>query len=351
MEQMNMGVEWGADRPEFSAQIRDALQTQYGLLAQGEVTDLGGAFTLNVLLESPTGRYVARVHPSHTSAARLADIQFVRRHLDAGGVPSTEPVRATDGAPFVAVDGELLEVERYVEHDANMNTWDRLETGLVYLGRVHSLLQSVEVSAAGSHPRLANHIHPEHALAGAMHGVRRMRAWHPTEEERSRAAAYEELAHLVHNAEHSRVTSLPRQLVHGDFWDNNVLFGNGEVVLVADLDFMGKRLRIDDLALTLYFANSSIGQDRRSETRIRQLSRLVDAYDHGLDDRLSREERQALPAAIARQTLWTIGRWVVASPDTETARALAAGRAVDLEWTLDIMRDLARWQDAFAPCP
>ena len=40
-----------------------------------------------------------------------------------------------------------------------------------------------------------------------------------------------------------------RQLVHGDFWDDNGLFREGRIVLVTDLDFMGVRPRVDDLAL------------------------------------------------------------------------------------------------------
>jgi Ser/Thr protein kinase RdoA (MazF antagonist) len=32
---------------------------------------------------------------------------------------------------------------------------------------------------------------------------------------------------------------MPSKLVHGDFWDNNVLFRHGRPVLLADFDFIG----------------------------------------------------------------------------------------------------------------
>ena len=57
-------------------------------------------------------------------------------------------------------------------------------------------------------------------------------------------------------------------------------------MLVADLDFMGERARIDDLALTLYYTNSTFTDDQTSDTRIRRLRTLVDAYDSGLDQPL-----------------------------------------------------------------
>lgn len=344
-----MVEEWGEPRPTISPEIEGLLHDHYRLPPISTVKDLGGSFTLNLLLETSKGRYVARVHGSHTSAARLADIQLVRRILDAGGVPSPEFVTTNDGVAFVMVHGYLMEVERYVEHDANMNTWHRLEIGLPYLGRTHSLLQSVPVSVAGRLPQLANHIESDRALPGTLRGVQRIRSWNPTAIELELAASSEELARLVNDAECDSTSRLPQQLVHGDFWDNNVLFRHGDVVLVTDLDFMGERRRIDDLALTLYFANSTLGGDRLSDERIRQLRRLIDAYDSGLTDHLTVAERRALPAAIARQTLWTIGRWVVSAPDTQTARTLAAERAGDAEWTLRLMHNIAHWQDAFTP--
>lgn len=342
-----MPVDFTEPRPRITPELLDLLGERFGLEPSTEPADLGGAFSLNVRLDTPAGRYVARVHGTQTPPARLRAIQLARRHLTAGGVPTAEQVPARDGTPFVRLDGHLVEVERYVEHDATMNTWQRLEWGLPYLGRTHTFLRSLSVGAAGRRAPIANHIEPDAALAGTVRGVRRMRAWHPTVEELALAAMFEELAHLVDAAERDTVVGLPRQLTHGDFWDNNVLLRDNAVVLVADLDFMSERLRIDDLALTLFFANSTIGGDHLSDDRMRQMRALVDAYDSGLSDHLSPAERRALPAAIARQTLWSIGRWVPALPEP-SARRNAAERAVDAEWTLGLARNIEQWREAFS---
>jgi hypothetical protein len=91
-------------------------------------------------------------------------------------------------------------------------------------------------------------------------------------------------------------------LVHGGFWDNNVGFRHGRVVLVGDLDFMGERARIDDLALTLHFAMATLGRhdtdDAGAAAWVARLRRLVDAYDRGLD----------VPCAL-RSGLRCRGRW------------------------------------------
>ncbi len=341
-----MPVDLTEPRPHVSQELLGLLSDRFGLHPSTEPPDLGGSFSLNLRIDTPAGRYVARVHGTQTQSARLRAIHRARRHLAAGGVPAPDQVPTRDGEPFVEVGGHLLEVEQYVENDGTMDTWYRLELGLPYLGRTHSLLRSLQVGAAGRRAPIANHIEPDRALPGTLRGVRRMRAWNPTDDERVLAASFEELARLVAGAEHDSVSGLPRQLVHGDFWDNNVLFGGDAVVLVTDLDFMAERLRIDDLALTLFFANSSIGGDRLSDDRIQQMRVLVDAYDRGLSNHLSTAERRALPAAIARQTLWSIGWWVPLLPE-QRARRNAAWRAVDVEWTLGLMRNIGNWQEAF----
>jgi homoserine kinase type II len=229
-----------------------------------------------------------------------------------------------------------------------MGTWDRLEYGLPTLGRIHELLKRMDAGSVVREPYFANHIEAEVALAGTHRGLARLRAMELKPNESETMDRYEELAALVHEAEQPYIPDLRRQVVHGDYWHNNVLMRDGDIALVLDLDFMGERPRTDDLALTLYFANASIPGNPLGEDRIEHLRRLVNAYDSGLTDHLSAEERAALPIAIARQPLFDIGRWSVDEPDTERALETAMWRVHEVRWTLALMHNLSRWQEAFA---
>src|SRR5262245_41335093 len=132
-------------------------------------------------------------------------------------------------------------------HDAGMDSWDRLQAGLPLLGRIYTLLQPVQASAEGRRPLCANHLDPARARSATARGTARIRGWRPTPAEQRLARLSDELAELV-TAEGGQAETLPSQLVHGDFWDNNVLFREGRIVLVTDFDFMGERARVDDLA-------------------------------------------------------------------------------------------------------
>ncbi len=331
-----------------SPELFKALHDCYKIDGGNDAVDLGGSSSLNLLLPNGNLRYVLRVYRPHVTEARLADIQHVKRKLSAHGVPCPEAVTTRDGQPWMVFHGRLVEVEHYVERDGNMDSWERLEMGLPILGRIHTILRDVKVSADARKPLFANHIEPHDALNRTLQGTRRIREWNPSTAELQLADAAEELAHLVSSAERNLVAALRRQLVHGDFWDNNVFFRDGHVVLVTDFDFMGERARIDDLALTLYFTCLKYPEDGLSEDRLWKLRGLVDAYDSGLDDPLTSAERMALPLAIARQPLWSIGGWVALLDDEASARRHAAELGWEVEWALRIVREIDRWQAAFA---
>jgi Ser/Thr protein kinase RdoA (MazF antagonist) len=330
------------------------LRQQYDFDLIHEVRDLGGSCNLNLLLTTHSGRYVARVYRPYVRAARLEAIQSAWRVLAQGGIPCAQAVLTSDGAPWIEFDGRLIEVERFVAYDNNMDTGERLEVGLPWLGHIHSLLRTVIVPPEGKQPLFANHIEPSDTLAGTLRGTRRVREWGATPRELRLIAAAEALAHEVTEAERAFVASLPRQLVHGDFWDNNVLFREGQVVLVTDLDFMGERARLDDLALTLYYTHYKFSEDPVSskapvsEEHLARLRRLVDAYNDSLDIPLTPVERMALPPAIARQPLFWIGRYLPILDDEEVARRGFAGMERELECALQVLREGNRWQGAFA---
>jgi homoserine kinase type II len=246
------------------------------------------------------------------------------------------------------LEGRLVEVEAYVDHDAVMDSWERLEVGMALLAQTHNLLRHLEVGKEGRRPRFANHLEPADVALSVRRGVERIRGWGPTAAERSVAVVAEELAALVTEAEVGLVSGLPRQLVHGDFWDNNVLCRQGRPVLLADFDFMGERARIDDLALTLWCAHCDLGAEGGPAQHRVGLRRLVAGYDAGLEAPLSAAERAALPVAMARQPLSAIGGWVARLDDEAAARRHLARVAPQLQTARRIMTELGRWRQVFA---
>ncbi|GAA5028458.1 phosphotransferase enzyme family protein [Actinopolymorpha pittospori] len=331
-------------RPVPTSELIDVLRVGYGLGVR-KVADLGGV-NLNVLVDAEDGRYVARAYLRYVTPDRLTAIQDVRRSLTAAGVPCPRHLPTRDGAGWTILGESLVEVERFVDHDGYMKTSERLRQGLPLLGRLHSVTRTLEVSAAGRASRYANHIQPEDALAATTRATTRIRGWAPTPAERGVADLADELAALVSAGERDLWPKLPRQLVHGDFWDNNVFFRGDQVVMVADFDFMGERARVDDLALTLYFADLApplLDIDARAGN----LRALVDAYETGLDAPLTAAERAALPWALARQPLWEIGGWIGTLAEEEKAREYVAEMPTALGRALQIARRPDLWSAVF----
>ena len=328
--------------------LQRVLRDEWGLDRVAEAVDLGGSSSLNLLVGAAARRCVVRVHRPSVTPGRLGAIHQARGALLAGGVPCAPPVLTRQGAPWVNLEGRLVEVELYVDHDAVMDSWQRLEAGMVLLAQVHNRLRDLQVGQEVRRPRFANHLEPTEVVVSVGRGVERIRSWDPTAAERRLAGVAEELAELVSQAEVGLVVRLPRQLVHGDFWDNNVLFGHGRPVLLADFDFMGERARIDDLALTLWCARCDLGAEGGPAQDQARLGHLVDRYDAGLDLRLSAGERAALPLTMARQPLSSIGGWVARLDDQAAARRHAASVAPELEAVRQLMAELGRWQDTFA---
>jgi Ser/Thr protein kinase RdoA (MazF antagonist) len=326
----------------------ETLRVHYGLGSPAERVDLGGSSSLNLLLGDGDRRYAVRVHRPSVTPERLAAIHHARGALLAGEVPCAPVVPTQRGAPWISLQGRLVEVEPYVDHDAVMDSWQRLEVGIALLAHAHGLLRHVEVGEAGRRPRFANHLKPADVQARTAQGTARIRGWGPTAAEAGLADAADRLADLVAQAEAALVAQLPRQLIHGDFWDNNVLFRRGRPVLLADFDFMGERPRVDDLGLTLWCASFDLGGGTDPAQELPRLRRLVAGYDAAADLPLSAAERTALPLAIARQPLSSIGGWVVRLDDEAAARHHAAAVAPEVRAALRVITGLRRWQDAFA---
>jgi len=331
-------------RPRLTPSLADTVSREYGL-STGESIDLGGSANLNLLVHGDGAPVVVRVYRRHVGPGRLAAIQRTRTHLAAQGIPCVRPIATQEGLPYVRADGHLVEVEPFVECDAKMDSLGGITAALPTLGRLHQALSGFAPGQSGMDIEFANYVDPTGLLAATRKGTTRIRSWQPTSEEIAIADAADRLADAVTGASQS-LGEVPRQLTHGDFWDNNVGFRRGDLVLVADFDFMGERSRVDDLALTLYFTTHLLDSPL-TRSGLRRLAGLVDAYNSGLTDRLSGPERACIPVALACQPLWSIAGWVALLDDTAEARRHIAGHLPALRRGEAILGDLARIQDIF----
>jgi homoserine kinase type II len=117
----------------------ERLRERYDLDRTDNIQDLGGSSCPNLLVTAGGARCGARVYRPYVTAARLEAIQRVRQELARGRVPCAEGVLTRGGEPWTEIDGRRVEVEWFVEWEAQMDSWERLEQGLPWLGRLHSL--------------------------------------------------------------------------------------------------------------------------------------------------------------------------------------------------------------------
>jgi homoserine kinase type II len=310
--------------------------------------DLGGRNTANLRLElDRVGSVVARIHPRKKATDRLRAEQFVRSKLADCGLPCLPPLPVFAGDTVGRLDsGELIEVEPYVQADGWMTTDNRMIAGFRLLGHMHQHLRGLDLPAAARHVEYANYLPVEDIGHAVEHGAGRLRRLG-----RPELAAYADAgqAHLAEVAELERLRRVEhcRQIVHGDFWDNNVLFRGGDIVAVLDFGFMAERTRVDDLALPLWFQLLKSGRTRPDAEDRRLVNALLDAYDSGTDAPLSFNERLSIPLAIARQPAWSLGGWVRIL-DEATAIDHARSAAAELPIAVAVLEDLSVWNQDVA---
>ena len=343
----------------FRARPTDALYAavaeHYDLVPVGPVTDLGGGH-LNLHIPDPPGPgWVLRVYARWVSPERVAFVQKLRTCLRSAGIPVPSGRLTLEGAGFIEMAGRVAEVDEYVA-GLPMDR-QRLTTGMAMLGRVHNALDGL-VDLRGPEADYPNHIAAAQALSLAERTRALVAAWpEPTKEEARICQDMVGLAERLHRLEADFGASWHSQHVHGDFWDNNVLFdASGHITAVLDLDFAGWRPRTDDVALVLYYATATPGRDRVSADHLHWLKACVDAYDSALDAPLSHEERISIPLATARTVLFMTRNILglehnpsgYGAPALPAQRAMLAGMAEELVWCRDLVEHAGQVQEIFS---
>ncbi len=313
--------------PDLVAQVAEVSHRPVGEL----LADLGGGFSTNLLVSGEEQPLVVRIHRPEITVERVAAQQAARVVLAQAGIP-VALAQPWFGAGTVGRlgDGRVVEVEPYLlelPHDPDglqrMDTPERLVIGAGLLARVHDAWRRADLPRAAQVARHANHLESSVTPQLASQGAARMRSWGRDDLSEYADRVVSHLRQVV-DLEQSWLAELPRQVVHGDWWDNNVLFDGREPVAVLDLGFLGHRARIDDLAPPIWFHLLRAGAGLPTDDDLDLVAAMVAAYDDQAMHPLSAAERRALPLAVARQPAWSVGHWVLELPEPA-----AQGHALD----------------------
>jgi homoserine kinase type II len=165
-----------------------------------------------------------------------------------------------------------------------MKTPELLRIGFAELARIHDVLRSTSLPAGARTSAHANHIEAEDALAASRRGADRIREWGEAHLARFADDVVDHVAAVAEREKGYRA-SQRRQIVHGDFWDNNVLFDGEQIAAVLDFEFMAERPRVDDLALTIYFYLLEPGHGPPTDQDLQLVRLLVQAYNQAANHR------------------------------------------------------------------
>ena len=213
--------------------------THFGI--SGVASELPGEVDTNFRIRSGDDSYVLKISPESASASLLAARQFAMTRLAAAGVPYQFPHSPPDGEAIVALpEGG----------SATMVTW---VPGVPFAdaGRPIELAQDIGLLAGTvvrvlegfHHPALHRDSHWNLVAAPTVLRELGPHVSNPAD----RALVDDILDRLI--VQIPKLQQLPRQVIHGDINDLNVLVADGEVVGLIDFGDMNHSWRIAEVAI------------------------------------------------------------------------------------------------------
>jgi homoserine kinase type II len=212
----------------------------------------------NWIVETERGRYfLKRRHPRRRQPEHVIRAQHeLIEHLRRADFPAPTLVPAATGESFLALEGELYELEEYIDgRPYHPDRPEHLEEAARTLGRYHACVEGFAPQALRERGKL---YYPENWQAI----LTRMRETWQLDRDVELARFERQLESLAHDlaARYAGHGELPHLIIHGDYHAGNLLFDGDRIIGLVDYDKASWQPRVAELAEALiYFASPRPG--------------------------------------------------------------------------------------------
>ncbi len=227
-----------------------------------------GFVNKNWIVDTDRGRYfLKRRHPDPHKPEQTIDTRLIlaqhdlMKWLREGGFPAPAIMPTAGGETLLILNGELYEIQDYIEGDFyDHNRSAHLEAAAITLGRYHARVKGFAPRALCTRGELYS---PTYASTALRLVTTRLHEACQLGEDPGLPAAIQQLRGRAHDlaARFARHGTLPRLVIHGDYYAGNLLFRDDQIVGVVDYDHASWQPRVVELAEALiYFASPRPGQ-------------------------------------------------------------------------------------------
>lgn len=232
-----------------------ALLDHWGLTAPTSISPVtGGTLNWNFDVQTASGRFFLRCYRANLESERIAGEHRLVQWVGARGIPVATPVAALDGERLVSVGEDRWALFPWV-HGLAVGRGALSSTRATALGEMHGRVQAVLATHPDSKTaQLSMLWDKQQSLAALEHLVaigkqRGVEDWITEGMERQRG-----LLESTDVKTRKHFASLPCQMLHGDFHDQQVLFEGDRVTAVADWEIWHTDPRAWELVRSLAFS-------------------------------------------------------------------------------------------------
>jgi Ser/Thr protein kinase RdoA (MazF antagonist) len=265
----------------------------------------GSRRAAKILVGTTKGKYLLKRRAlGHDVRSQVEFAHSVQKELESHRFPVAGLVSTMDDNTFVEHEGRIYELFRFI----NGNRFDKSNPAAAESGRILTHFHDILRSFSYESDIKTNTYHQGEVFYSVISELNDVLTQHESKEDLEGivdtiAFLREQFEHAHKAVERVGFTSLPTNIVHGDWHPGNTLYKDGEIIAVIDFDSLRLSPRITDIANGALQFSMRMGSPEDVENwpdsfRGHTIQSMVQAYDQFTKLPMMASERTIFPSLM-----------------------------------------------------